>query len=110
MLRSQYNLVVVIICIGRCMSRDAGEGVCLGVSGPRLMCEVKVKAAKVQGPSCLLACEVLCCMPVLEIAVVQDDVEWLRETFEVMLPILEGADNGKHFLIIDLVVSLCFNH
>ena len=82
----------------------------MGVSGPRLMCEVKVKAAKVQGPSCLLACEVLCCMPVLEVAVVRDDVEWLRETFEVMLPIFEGADDGKHFFIIDLVVLLCFDH
>src|SRR6267154_4027790 len=110
MLRSQYNLVMVIVCIGHCVSRDGGEGVRLGVSGPRLMCEAKVKAAEVQGPLCLLMREVLCCTPVLEVAVVRDDVERLRETFEVMSPIFEGMDDGKHFLIVDLIVLLCFDH
>ena len=52
----------------------------------------------------------MCCTPILEVVVVGNDVEWLRETFEVMLPVFEGVDDGQHFSVIDLVVTFCVCH
>ena len=71
---------------------------------------MKVKPTKVKGPAGLSTSEVLCGAPVLKVAMIRDDVEWLQKTFQVMMPVLESSDDGKHFLVINFVVSLRFNH
>ena len=81
MVGSEDYLTTIVIRVGFQMCRDARKGICLGVSSSGLMGEMKIKMTKVQRPSRLLTCEVLCCLPVFQISVVRDDVEGLREAF-----------------------------
>lgn len=59
---------------------------------------------------CLAASEVLGSVPILQIMVVRDDVKWLREALEVVLPVFEGTNDCQHFLVIDLIVLLSISY
>ena len=49
-------------------------------------------------------------MPILEVVMVGDDVERLRETFEVIPPVFKGMNDSKYFSVIDLIVMFCVCH
>jgi len=89
---------------------DAGKRICLGVSSPGFMSEMEIETAEVQGPLCLLMCEVLCRVPIFQVSMVGDNVEHLREAFQIVLPVFESTNDGKHLLIIDLVILFGFDH
>ena len=110
MVRFEDDLVLVIVSVGENREGDTGERVGLGVSCAQFMCEQKVKPAEVERPASLVVSEVLCCMPILEVAMVRDNVKWLRETFEIMPPIFKGANDGKHFSVVDLIVMFRLCH
>lgn len=65
-----------------------------------------VKLTEGKGPSCLLSVELLCRLPVGEIAVVQLDCQLMRTSKEVVLPGLQSAYDTEEFLVVNLVVAL----
>ena len=76
----------------------------------RLVSEEEVVVGKKKGPAGLTTIEVLSGFPKLEIAVIGDDLERLRESFQELSPILESFCDGKHLTIVDLVIAFCFGH
>jgi hypothetical protein len=54
--------------------------------------------------------EVLRSTPVLQIAVIQDDVEGARKAFKVVSPVFESSDDGKHLFVVYLVVAFGICH
>jgi len=38
---------------------------------------------------------------------VGEDLNWKRRAVEVVSPGFEGTDDGKEFMIIDIIVSFC---
>jgi len=46
-------------------------------------------------------------LKVSEVFVVSKDLNWERETVEVVSEGFEGADDGEEFMIVDVVVSFC---
>jgi hypothetical protein len=38
------------------------------------------------------------------------DLKWLGKPFKEVTPVLKGADDGEHFAVPDLVVSLSWVH
>ena len=41
-----------------------------------------------------------------EILMVGEDLDWERRAMEVMSPSFEGVDDGKEFVIIDVIITL----
>jgi hypothetical protein len=72
------------------------------------MFEYEVEVLQEFHPSGLPACDLLRLAEVLEIFVVGSDGNWMVGTKEVGACTLESIDNGGHFLIVDIVVSFCW--
>jgi hypothetical protein len=58
----------------------------------------------------LTICEILHSAPELKVAMIDDDLEGLRQIFKIYMPILECFCDSKHFTVIDLVVAFGFIH
>ena len=104
------NLCPVIVSISDKVRGEVRERICLGISGSQFVYEVEVKTTKVKGPPCLTTSEVLGHVLVLKIAIVGINVKGKREPFKVVAPIFKGANNCKHLLIIDFVISFSIDH
>ena len=95
----------VVFAISDMVVRHAREGVGLSVSLSEAVDECKVKVGEVEGPSALSSAEVLCGVPVLEVAVVGDNLKQLGKSFQEVPPVLQGLDDGEHLTVVDLVVD-----
>ena len=92
------------------MGRQTGQSIPELVVLSRLVSEEEVVVGKKKGPAGLTTIEVLSGFPKLEITMIGDDFERLRESFQELTPILESFCDGKHLTIVDLVVSLSLSH
>ncbi|KAG6899325.1 hypothetical protein C0993_011202 [Termitomyces sp. T159_Od127] len=90
--------------------QSPGEGVRLGTKLARAVVDGEVVLGKDFGPAGLAAAELLGFGEVLQVVVVQVDLDAVQSALEVGLLLLEGFDNGKELLVIDVVVELCGNH
>ena len=84
----EYYLLAVVFCVNYLMGWEPGQGISLGVSLSRAMCEAKVEAGQVCGPSGLPSTEVLSRTPIPKVRVVCDDLKWCGEAFQEMSPVL----------------------
>ena len=65
-------------------------------------CEVKL--GEEEGPSCLSSGEFLLCAKICKIIMICPNFENLGVSFKVVLPVLEGLDDGKEFFVVNVVV------
>ena len=52
----------------------------------------------------------LLCQEVGEVVVISQHSHWMCHAFGIMMPVLQGHDNGEHFLILCSVVALGRHH
>jgi hypothetical protein len=109
-LRTEDDLLAVIFSVGNVVVRHAGEGVGLGIGLSGTVDEREVKAGEVEGPLALSSAEVLCGAPVVEVAVVSDNLERLGRSFQEVSPVLEGLNDGEHLPVVDLVIAFGLLH
>jgi hypothetical protein len=68
----------------------------------------EIEPGKVEGPSSLVAVELLCCYEVLQVLVVHPDFKLVTSTFQKMAPVFQSSDDCQHLLVVDLIVM--FHH
>ena len=80
------------------------EGIWLAYHPSRLVVECEVKPGEVEEPSGLSSIMLLDCHKVLQVLVVHPDLIEVFCTFDKVPPLLQGSDDGKHVLVIVLIV------
>src|ERR1700721_3044820 len=88
------------------MVSSTGEGIWLTHTTPWSMVEREVETGKVQRPPSLATVELLGCAEILQVLVVRPDFDGLACPLQVMPPLLEGTNDGKHLGVVNLVVPL----
>jgi hypothetical protein len=69
------------------------------------MVHVNVEPGEAKGPMGLVITELLRCHKVLKILVACPDFKLVTSTFQGMVPVLQGMDDCKHLLVMDLIVT-----
>ena len=87
----------------------AGEGVRSGEKTAWNVGDFEVKIGKVEQPSCLSTVKVLCLMEVCQVLVICEDLDGEGGSVEIMSLGLQGMDDCKKLLVIDVVVSFCWD-
>ena len=85
--------------------RSTGEGVGASKKFSGDMDHLQVEIGKVNEPACLAMVERLGLSEVGEILMVGEDLHREGGTMEIMAPGFQGANDGKEFSVIDVVVS-----
>ena len=80
-------MLAVIFSINHLMSWESGQGIGLGIRLSGTVCEIKMEAREVGGPSGLPSAKVLGCAPILEVRVVGDNFKWVGEAFQKVSPV-----------------------
>ena len=83
------------------------EGDQVGEQLAENMDHFEVKVGEVNEPVCLAMIECLRLSEVSEVLVVNEDLHQEGGAVEVMLPRLQGVDDSKKFLIVNVIVLLC---
>ena len=71
------------------------------------MSHVEVEVGKVKKPAGLAAIQRLRLSEVCEIFMVSEDLDWEGGAMEVVAPRFQGANDGKEFTVIDVVIPFC---
>ena len=71
------------------------------------MDEDEVETREVFLPTCLTAAKLLRVFEVREVLVIRQDSERMGSAFEIVMPFLEGADDGEKLTVINIVVAFC---
>ena len=71
------------------------------------MSKVKIDVLQEHHPSCLSARQFLWLAEVHEIFMVSEEDYQVAHALEIMSPMIQGVDNSKEFLVIDIIVPLC---
>ncbi|KAG6892358.1 hypothetical protein C0992_000795 [Termitomyces sp. T32_za158] len=87
-----------------------GQGVRFCSESSRAVVDGEVVFGENFGPTGLATAELFSCGKVLEVVVVRVDLNTVPGSLEVGTPLLESFDNGKEFLIVDVVVEFGVNH
>ncbi|KAG6877203.1 hypothetical protein C0993_009442 [Termitomyces sp. T159_Od127] len=90
--------------------RSLGEGIRLSTKSAGAVVDGEVVLEKYFRPTGLAVAELLGHGEVLQVVVVQVDLEPMQGALKVGLLLLEGFNDGKELLVIDVVVELCRNH
>ena len=69
------------------------------------MDEDEVETREVFLPTCLTAAKLLRVFEVREVLVICQDSERMGSAFEIVMPFLEGADDGEKLTVINIVVA-----
>ena len=89
--------------------RAAEEGIRSGEEMAWYVDDFEVKISEVEQPLHLLTIEVLCLTEVCQVLVVSEDLDGKRGTVEIVSPRLQGADDGKEFSVVDVIVVFCWD-
>ncbi|GLB45127.1 hypothetical protein LshimejAT787_2000320 [Lyophyllum shimeji] len=100
----QHDIRVVGAAVS--VVRPARERIGLPHTTSRTVVKHEVEIGQVQGPPCLTPVELFGGQEVFEVLVVHIDFDLVPCTFKEMPPLLKCADDGKHLLVVDLVVPL----
>ncbi|KAG6883381.1 hypothetical protein C0993_006484 [Termitomyces sp. T159_Od127] len=107
----------MVKCVALCLKqllgvhiRSLGEGVGLGTKSARVVVDGEVVLGKDFGPMHLAAAELLGHGEILQVVVVRVDLDLMQGAFEVGSPLLEGFNNSKELLVVDVVVELHGDH
>jgi hypothetical protein len=68
--------------------------------------QYEIEAREVQRPLCLSPIELLGHAEVFQVLMVRPYFHLMSSTLQEMSPFFETANNCKHFLVVDLIVSL----
>ena len=85
----------------------AGEGIRTSKEAAQDMDDLEVKICKVKQLPGLAAVEVLGLMEVHQILVVSEDLNGKGRSVKVVPSGLQGMDDGKELLVIDIIVLFC---
>ena len=81
-----------------------GIGLCSEVS--RAEADGKVELGEVLQPAGLTAGQDLGAGEILQVLVVGDHIDWRGGTLKVVLPVLEGLEDGQELLVMGIIVQL----
>jgi hypothetical protein len=70
----------------------------------------EIELGEEERPACLSMRYLLLGAEIGEVVMVGPDFEWLRMSFEVVAEVFKGADDGKEFFIVDIVVLFGWQH
>ena len=71
------------------------------------MVHFEIKVSEVDEPTCLSTIQHLGLAKIDEILVVGEDLDREGGTMKVVSPRFQGTDDGKEFLVVDVIVSFC---
>ena len=74
---------------------------------PWNMDNFQVKVSQVEEPSSLTSVQFLGLAEVCQVLVVGEHLHWKGGTVEIVSPRLQGSDNSKKLLIVDIIVLFC---
>ena len=84
----------------------ASEGIGLCSEASRAEADGKVELGEVLRPAGLTAGQDLGAGEILQVLVVSDHIDWRGGTLEVVLPVLEGLEDGQELLVMGIIVQL----
>ena len=84
----------------------AGEGVGASEEFARDMDHFEVKVSEVNEPAHLAAVKCLGLTEIGQVLVVGEDLYWKGGAVEIVVPRLQGANNSKEFVVVDVVIAL----
>ena len=82
------------------------EGIGLCSKASRAEADGEVKLGEVLRPAGLMAGQDLGAGEILQVLVVSDHIEWRGGALEVVLPVLEGFEDGQELLVMGIIVQL----
>jgi hypothetical protein len=85
-----------------------GQGISSSILSARLILDGKMEVRQDLRPTDLMAAEIAGGGKILKIFVVSKNFSRFRGELQIVSPLLEGLHNGQEFLVIDLVVHLCW--
>ena len=100
------NSIVVVVRVGKEV-RTVREGIGAGEEFSWDVDHFQVKVREVNEPTGLPSVEVLGGMEVGEVLVVGEDLDREGGSMEVVAPGFQGADDGKEFPVVNVIVSFC---
>ena len=65
----------------------------------------EVEVGEKEGPTGLVAREFLFCLEIRKVIMVSPDFEGLFAAFEVVAEVFQGADDGKEFFIMNVIIE-----
>ena len=89
--------------------RVVGEGNGPGQEALQDMDDLQIKICKIEQLTCLVAVEILGLTEVHQVLMISEDLDREWGTVEIVSPGLQGMDDGKEFLVIDVIVPLCWD-
>ena len=103
----ESDSIIVVIRVGKEVG-TIRQGVRTSEEFSRDVDHFQVEIGEVNEPTGLPLVKVLGGTEVCEIFVIGEDLDWERRSVEVVSPRFQGADDGKEFSVIDVVVSFCW--
>ena len=69
----------------------------------------KVELEKILGPLCLPLGQYLGSRKILKVLIIHNNVNGIGRTFQIVPPNLESFKDGKQFLVMYVIVQLCYS-
>ena len=116
MFLSEYGLKVVRVDCGiasispfRIDVPSSSESIWFGAEITRVEPDDKVELRKVLGPPHLPLGQYLGSRKILKVLIIHNNANGIGQTFQIVLPNLESFEDGKQFLVMCVVVQLCYS-
>ena len=87
----------------------SSESIWFGAKMTRVEPNDKVELGEVLGPPCLSPDQYLGSRKILKVLIIYNNVNGIGQTFQIVSPNLESFKNGKQFLVMCVVVQLCWS-
>ena len=86
--------------------QTVSEGIGLCSKASRVEADGKVELREVLRPVGLMVGQDLGAGEVLQVFVVSDHIDWRGRALKVMLPVLEGLEDGQQLLVMGIIIQL----
>ena len=87
----------------------SSESIQFSAETTRVEPDDKVELGEVLGPPCLPLGQYLSSRKILKVLIICNNVDRIGQTFQIVLPNFESFKDGKQFLVMCIIVQLCYS-
>jgi len=88
---------------------SSSESICFGAEMTRAEPDDKVELGEVLGLPYLSPGQYLGSKKILKVLMIHNNIDGIDQTFQIVLPNLEGFKDGKQFLVMYVIIQLCYS-
>ena len=88
---------------------SSSKSIQFGAKTARAEPDDKIKLGEVLIPPYLPLGQHLDSRKILKVLIIHNNINGIGQTFQIVLPNLEGFKNGKQFLVMCIIIQLCYS-